>query len=108
MRARLRPVARRLRWRRYTGEELFNAAEVEPHIALALAERLLRLSLADELVGSTAVSLGEGPEYKGEPTPTPPPPPPPPPRPMWNGPPRRAIGGGRPASGAPAVAAIRG
>jgi hypothetical protein len=90
----------------YFGEELFDPNDVEPHVALALTERLLRLALAQETVGESAVSLGEGGEYEAgeEPTPTPSPPPPPP-RPQWNGAQRRANNqlGGAPPSGPPAA-----
>ena len=105
----IRVFRRGVKGPRYAGEDLFNAMDVEPHVALQLSERLLRLALAMDLVGESAVSLGEGPEWTGEPTPTPtPPPPPPPPRPLWNGPPRPRSIGDRPASGAPAVPMVRG
>lgn len=82
------------------GEILWNNNEVEPHIALELTERAVRLALSQDMVGDTAVSGGRS-EYsadeKDEDTP---PPPPPPPRPMWSGPARRQAvawdnGGGR-------------
>ena len=95
----------------YVGEELFDPNEVDAHVALALAERLLRLALAQESVGESAVSLGEGGEFQKdgeEPTPTPPPPPPPPPPPMWNGAQsRRAATGLPPPSGPPVMGFIR-
>jgi thiol-disulfide isomerase/thioredoxin len=104
------PVVRAFRRGRkgldYLGEELFDPNDVEPHVALALTERLLRLALAQETVGESAVSLGEGGDFqKGEadePSPSPPPPPPPP---RWNGAQRRATNqlGGAPPSGPPAA-----
>jgi hypothetical protein len=70
------------------GEVLYNANEVEPHVALELLERTIRLSLADRLSNSTDAddkpdSLYEKdkPDKKDDP--------PPPPEPMWNGPKRR-------------------
>jgi len=88
----------------YKGEELFDPSVIETHLALQLTEKVLRLALAQEEVGSTAVSLGEGPEWTGEPTPTPEPTPPPPPPPQWNGAaprPRQSVG--PPQSGPPAA-----
>ena len=81
------------------GEILYNANEVEPHLALELTERLVRLALAapanategDE--NSVALSEEERElKFERDPTNAPPPPPPsgppPRPRPMWNGPKR--------------------
>jgi thiol-disulfide isomerase/thioredoxin len=88
----------------YNGEELFDPTVIEVHLALQLTEKVLRLALAQEQVGSTAVSLGEDPEWTGEPTRTPSPSPPPPPPPQWNGAaprPRQSVGA--PFSGPPSA-----
>lgn len=74
------------------GEVLYNANEVESHVALEICERAVRLSLSSTLVGDDALSTGERPEttefQRDKKEDDPPPPPPRPKRPMWNGPSR--------------------
>jgi len=72
------------------GELLYNANEMEPHVALQILDHTLRLALADRVSsGTVGVANGfdgfaadEKPEEDEKP-------PPPPPEPMWNGPARR-------------------
>jgi len=81
-------------WRRGTkvagdpGEELYNANEIEPHIALRIAEHALRLALADELDDIKAASRGAPGDFQGDEK-EPEEPEGPPPDMMWNGPKRR-------------------
>jgi len=73
------------------GEVLYNSNEVEPHIALELLERTIRLTLADRVSNSTLVEAGDlsgdsayekdRPEKEEEDRP--------PAEPLWNGPKRR-------------------
>jgi hypothetical protein len=84
------------------GEMLYSPSEIEPHFALQLIEKVLRLSQTVEQ-RSRAVDVAEGREAgwdkgtadKKDDQPKPPPPPPRP-RPQWNGPKGRATlaGGG--------------
>ena len=79
------------------GEELFNPAEVESHVAFKLVEAVLRLSGEQEAAAVALAGKGEAwdKERKPEEEDKPPPPPPPPRRaPQWNGPPPRAIPAG--------------
>lgn len=67
-----------------TGEMLTNPNEIEPHLALQIIEKVIRLSLADKVTDSLSSGRAEfeGPEAKEEP--------PQQPQPQWNGPePRR-------------------
>lgn len=71
------------------GEVLYNANEVEPHVALKIMDKVTRLILADRLLNSQAIDLAGGQssfdadsndnEKKESNDP--------PPAPMWNGPP---------------------
>ena len=71
------------------GEVLYNANELEPHIALEILDHTLRLALADRVTaGTVGVANGfdgfaaeEKEKEKEKPQP--------PPQPMWNGPARR-------------------
>ncbi len=73
------------------GEALYNSNEMEPHLALEIMERLVRLILSDRIKSSSAVSDGtlsgfeknrkEEEEKEKDHNP--------PPRKMWNGPPPR-------------------
>lgn len=71
------------------GEVLYNSNEVEPHVALELLERTVRLTLADRASNSSLVEAGDAsdggyekdrPEREEER---------PPAEPLWNGPKRR-------------------
>ena len=74
----------------YKGELLYNANELEPHLALQIAERAIRLSLSHDMIGNGALSKnGINSEFDKHEKPkasTP--------RmhqpPMWNGPSRKA------------------
>lgn len=77
------------------GETLYNSNEMEPHLALELMERLVRLVLADRLAEDEREN-GKG-EYESEKEKKKDDPPPAPHKPLWNGPPKRqalAWGGG--------------
>ena len=74
------------------GELLYNANEIEAHLALQITERTVRMSLASEVLGEEALSTqGGSPEFdkdkKDDDEDSQPPPFRPPP-PMWNGPER--------------------
>lgn len=81
------------------GEILYNSNEVEPHVALEMLERTVRLALSDRLVDPSAAGKNEAgyekdkkDEKKDDKKP-----PERPAQPMWNGPKRRdpvAWGGG--------------
>ena len=92
--------------RKGRGEQLYNPNEVEPHVAVAIVERVARLALARD-DGAAGLAAGKADWSKDDERPEPPPPPPPPP--MWNGPaPRRAVSWGGGGGGGPRRAAIGG
>lgn len=72
------------------GEVLYNSNELEPHLALQVTERSVRLALASEVVGEGALSSGQASDFEADKKEQSPPPPPPPPPPQWNGPKRAA------------------
>ncbi|EGB13105.1 hypothetical protein AURANDRAFT_60606 [Aureococcus anophagefferens] len=91
--------------RKGRGEQLYNPNEVEPHVAVAIVERVARLALARDDDGAAGLAAGAADWSKDDERPEPPPPPPPPP--MWNGPaPRRAVSWGGGGGGGPRRAAI--
>ena len=68
------------------GEMLYNANELEPHLALQITERAIRLALSHDMLGDNAVSAnGEAAfdKHKDEPKRESR-------KPMWNGPTRKA------------------
>jgi hypothetical protein len=83
------------------GEALFDPTAMEPHVALALVDAVLRLAVVVEGEGEGAVSppggagkpkwRKEGEEEEEGKEASDDSPPPPPPRPKWNGPPPRPI-----------------
>ena len=80
------------------GEELYNPAELESHVALKLVEAVLRLSgeqdeAALALAGKAKAWDKDPKEEEEEDSPTPSAPPQPR-RPKWNGPPPRALPAG--------------
>ena len=72
----------------YMGEVLYNANDMQPHVALRLAELVARNALNDQLPPSSLASAGDKGDYDSGSAGDEdrPPPPPPRPEPMWNGP----------------------
>eukprot|EP00457_Paulinella_chromatophora_P004080 gb/GEZN01004090.1/.p1 GENE.gb/GEZN01004090.1/~~gb/GEZN01004090.1/.p1 ORF type:complete len:527 (-),score=50.20 gb/GEZN01004090.1/:84-1664(-) len=66
------------------GEMLYNPNDIEPHVALQLLEKIIKLTEADKIAEGALVAGKEAGWHEDEPEPTPTPPPPP--EPMWNGP----------------------
>ena len=71
------------------GELLYNSNEIEPHVALQITERAIRMTLANIAQEENGLSASKG-EFQKEKEEEEemPPPPPPRPKPMWNGPER--------------------
>jgi len=65
------------------GEVAYNANDLDPHIALELMDRIVRLARADDI---DINSVAEGGQPNWEEDENPPPDPPEPPKPEWNGP----------------------
>ena len=72
------------------GETLYNSNELEPHLALQITEKAVRLSLASDMIGSGSLTNGDAGEFDKDEKKEESPPSPPPPPPMWNGPKRAA------------------
>ena len=74
------------------GELLYNSNEIEPHVALQITERAIRMTLANIEKEEDGLSASKGDFQKekedDEEEDEMPPPPPPRPKPMWNGPER--------------------
>lgn len=69
------------------GEDLYNSNDVDPHVALQIAERAVRLALQSTVLGASAVSAGAPPDFEAEQAEDDEPPQQqPPPEPLWNGP----------------------
>lgn len=50
----------------YVGEVLYNANEIEPHIALKLSERVVRHALSDELPESSLAAGGSAGDFQSD------------------------------------------
>ncbi|KAK7232877.1 chromatin disassembly protein [Aureococcus anophagefferens] len=64
--------------RKGRGEQLYNPNEVEPHVAVAIVERVARLALARDDDGAAGLAAGAADWSKDDERPSPPRPPPPP------------------------------